>query len=570
MASPDGPDHQMLGILEAQTPDAYDSAASAAPVGDSEMLKMLGSAPASPWEQYDAGAQNRAAPIDYGAADMAARGATLGLFDKGLALARSMRSGLPYATELSHLDLERQRYEEANPLTAGLSQFGGALLPMISGMGLVGRGVLAAGEALGANALLRGGARVAAEGATVGGMDHATNEEPGSTLGGDIRRGAEAGLMFGPLGGALAAPLRSNVSPEMAQLAQKFQDASGVKLYGSQLPGGPSAALKLAGNAPSGSQIDALTRAAARTAGLDTDTLLPETFRDANGALTQAGAQLENAALSSAGIPARDPQLLGSFNDVLKQASREFGGTQSDGYRRVLSLFEDIADAAKGGTISGKSYQNLTQRNSAIWNASARGSPVAPYASALKSALDDALQRSNPQQAQEILAGRHAYHNALILENSVDANGKIDPRALLRNVEGSRGYGSTFTASRKAAEAGPDSGLGDIGLLAQGSGSFLSGKSGGLPVYASHNPGGMIAGGLAAAAGAHEALPFAHMLPEHLLPLAAGAGALYAGAGALASRPGYAQMLLSGIDPSAALARSLVPAGNAYLKAAGQ
>lgn len=574
-----GVDADMLGLLSS---DGQGRAA--APQGpDPDMLKLL--TPEAQTQPVEVRPESIATPSEWGLGSSLAQGLTLGAYAPALAYARHLLYGTPYATERTHQDIEQQKYAQENPIKALGGELVGSLPTTLGAMALgqeyaavplgaklaalapraaqyVAEGSGALPWALRAGGRLLGyGAQGAASGELQAGLTGQSPEEA-------AREGATVGAIAGPVGAALAKPLQSAISPTVSAVAQKFKSL-GVPIYTNQIPGAPLATKYLSAQ-PNEQQLGAFTRALSHTFGEDAERITPELLHGsagAPGAFDRIGAALENAARGST-IPGNDPQLIGSLRSTLSRAANEFG-TDSPEYGRVARLVQGVADAAQSGDIKGASYLDLTQKGSAIKNAMSRSSPVRQYAIEFKDALDDALQRNNPAQAQEIGRARHQWHNALIAEQNVmhpgnpnAVEGLANPKTLLGTVKSSGHYGSASRASEKAQAAGQS---GDIGVLGVGGRAFLSSGPSGAAHYIATHPTPAALGLLAAGEGAHAFQePLMHYLTQAHPYAAAGAlglGAGYAGLGALLNRPGYAGALLRGAVPS--LPNAMVPAATA-------
>ncbi len=516
-----------------------------------------------------------------------AQGALLGGFAPAKAYVQSMLHGTPYSDERAKVQSAQDAYARDYPTRSLVGELGGSLPTTIGAMAL-GQEYAAAPMAARLAAMAprtaeflatadgvlpwvaRATGRLAsygAQGIISGEMQQGlTDESPGEAA----KSGAIGGMIAGPLGSALASPLKSALSPAVRSIATKFGDL-GVDLRTNQLPGAPVATRYLSA-APTENQLGQFTKALSNTFGEDASAITPELLhgsKSAPGAFDRIGGQLENAARGSS-IPTNDAVMLGRLQSTLQRAANEFG-TDSPEYAKVARLVKGVSDAGETGTLSGNAYLDLTQKGSSIKNAMARTSPTRQYAVEFKDALDDALQRNNPAQAQDIAQARHQWHNALIAEDNVDpATGLANPRTLLGSVESGRHYGSAYRASTKATAA-TDSG--DIGTLAVGGKAFLSSPPSGAINFAQHHPVLTIGAGM----GLEGARPFLEPGIEHLVgghPFATaatlGGAASYAGLGAAMNRPGYANMLLRGVDPVARSPNALIPIENYLYGRQGQ
>ena len=135
---------------------------------------------------------------------------------------------------------------------------------------------------------------------------------------------------------------------------------------------------------------------------------------------------------------------------------------------------------------------------------------------------------------------RQQYKNIMTLKPAIDeTTQQADPNLLYRSVE-RKNRGSTANA-------------GDLGTLAEGGVNFLAPHMGSAAKHV--GPIGMIGAGALGLAAEHAAPLMESEIFQH--PLATGAAAAYGlgnlGAGALMSRPGYANLLMRGSNPAATM-----------------
>ena len=417
---------------------------------------------------------------------------------------------------------------------------------------VAGRGILAASEAAGAPGLgelltgtfgrnisgplgyLARGASKMLAGAGQGALAQAVY--PGQQgYGGSAVEGALTNLA----GGALAAPLRNDISPEVADLARKTI-LQGVPVRTGQLPGS-SFASRAAGKLLRMTKPDAsaLTSRVIASMGHNADILNGDTVDAAQDKIGQGFQTVASR------IPQNiaDPQLFTDLRSVAMNAHNGLAGQQTN-HDAMLGAMRQIYSAASNGAIDGPTYLNLTQTGSALSNLQKSGKPLAQYASAARDALDDALQRAAPQESQQIQLLRNQYRNSVILDNlkdkATDANGVIDPKKLFNAVVGN--YGGTSEASATAANAGNSV---DIGTLAAGGNRFPQQPATHMTLPGAVGLGAM--GGTALGLGEMEGFPLIEKAMEHPV-MGLGLGALsagYLGAGGLQNSSAYTNLLLS-------------------------
>ena len=417
---------------------------------------------------------------------------------------------------------------------------------------VAGRGILAASEAAGAPGLgelltgtfgrnisgplgyLARGASKMLAGAGQGALAQAVY--PGQQgYGGSAVEGALTNLA----GGALAAPLRNDISPEVADLARKTI-LQGVPVRTGQLPGS-SFASRAAGKLLRMTKPDAsaLTSRVIASMGHNADILNGDTVDAAQDKIGQGFQTVASR------IPQNiaDPQLFSDLRSVAMNAHNGLAGQQTN-HDAMLGAMRQIYSAASNGAIDGPTYLNLTQTGSALSNLQKSGKPLAQYANAARDALDDALQRAAPQESQQIQLLRNQYRNSVILDKlkdkATDANGVIDPKKLFNAVVGN--YGGTSEASAAAANAGNSV---DIGTLAAGGNRFPQQPATHMTLPGAVGLGAM--GGTALGLGEMEGFPLIEKAMEHPV-MGLGLGALsagYLGAGGLQNSSAYTNLLLS-------------------------
>lgn len=370
---------------------------------------------------------------------------------------------------------------------------------------------------------------------------------------------AAVGAVVNPLThGVGSALFGSSISPETAQLAQKYV-ASGVPLQAYQVPGASKAAAvagrvgtlpvallrKLTG--ASSSDVQNLTASVMKTLGSPSRTLTADSLEAAQDAI---GARLESIAQGAGNL--KDARL---HFDTLAAWQRAQANLLDPAAIDKFNRVTDPIFAAQD--ISGNGYQELTQKGSRLWQA-LRDPALAPYASDLRSALDDALERAAPGSLPELRLARNQYRNSKIIENNPrmwnETTGMVDPNAFASAIMKKSGYQGTGKATLASDAAGQPV---NIGTLAEGAQTF-----------APQGPSvGKLAAGATAGAGLLgfgelEGLPLIEYLGGHPA-LTLGLGGTLAGVGALQNTRAYTNWLLAraaaGKGPLAGGANLLIP-----------
>lgn len=318
-----------------------------------------------------------------------------------------------------------------------------ALVPEIKIPGMAAKGAVGVLANLGSKVATNAARGVAATAPNVG-----ANAAP---VGEQLATGAAAGVLapaaLGAAGkaGAAMAGRGHEATPEVANLAKTAMDKYGIPLRAGQIAGvgDRSAAFHDsnllaapgAGTAANNAiQLKALTKAAAKTIGVDSDKLTPEV---ADQARRQIGSVFEEAAKKT-GIRA-DDQLTTELAQVGSQA-RELGLDQSQINALDLQI-QKITDLASrhGGTgvIPGDVYQSLTESGSSLSRImkNDHGS-FADLASDIRGALDGAVSRASAPEDQAALTNaRFQWKNLKTLQPLIakaGPDGAISP-VLLRS-----------------------------------------------------------------------------------------------------------------------------------------
>lgn len=504
----------------------------------------------------------------WGLPEQLAQGFTWGQAKRGAAklLARQGR----FENEQDALDaLTRAEtaYKNENPFSAPLETFAASALSGGPALKLVNEGVAAipflpgvvkrlllgtsgygrAGEALPGNAARV--ARVAGQataGGFQGGVLNATQAPLYNESGEDNEDYVERGIKTGALTGALAGPTLNAlanwakgpvISPDRAQLGETFRQNE-IPLRGAQV---------LRPGTYSPEQSEAFDRAVARSFGeelLGNEGLSPDVaqrFLDRNRA--------DFGRAAAGGGVVYSPNLHGEMNRISAAAAHPaYRGAGQDLIDEIGNLRRDFGITIDpitgrmripgGANINGQDYLRLTQRGSEldrIARQSAHGD-IRDLAGQMREALDNALEASNPAQAELIQNARREYKNFRTVEPLLDTNsvGSIKPSRLETRVR---------NANRDFSAIGtPGS---DLGPVARGANAFftrpeVAGHSGlgatlreATSKLAKDTLAGVVSGGTAALV--------THEPTQGLMAGAAVTGAMAAGQAAQAARRSYQQ-----------------------------
>ena len=384
--------------------------------------------------------------------------------------------------------------------------------------GLAGRGMA------GARGMLARTGSQATSGSWQGALASGLYPDEGEDTSSNLLRGMGLGAGTNILSRIPTAALRSNVSPRVAELAQRYRDA-GVPLHTAQVPGASWAARAASSLFHLGhSDNEALTRRFVASMVHDASALDQPTL---DAAQAKIGHTLSNAASGVGNMG--DQRLVG---DLLALHGKSANYLDDNARRQAEKLTGQVFDAVVNGRLNGTTYQNYTQKGGMLANAIDRTSPIRPYAMELRSALDDALERANPQAADDIRLARNQWRNSKLGEDllgtkgGVDENGQVNPKKLFSLV--ANNYDTTGKATQAAARAGNPV---DIGTLAEGANAFPSQRGAGAFTYGTLGAAGLALGGLG-----HEFGPEIGVLAgEHPFTTGAlaGLGGLYAAGGLL-------------------------------------
>lgn len=297
------------------------------------------------------------------------------------------------------------------------------------------------------------------------------NPQAGEVAG--IAANVAAGNAVGGAGSATARGIGNatlgTLDPETAQLASIARDQYGIPVNVGQMS--PSPGVRFASSALnrlplSGAASDiaeqqtAFNRAVTNTIGEDAPKITPDVM---NAARTRIGNTFDAVAQNTT-IKA-DPQFQSDLQTAMLGAHRELADTE---LRPLNSIFDNVVDKINpNGTIDGSTYQALTRANTPLSRAVNNSNPnISYWGGQIKDALDDALQRSAPPDAQDALSqAKLQWRNLKTIEPLVAKapTGDISPALLSQAVNG-----NPFTRNALAYNSG-----GDLGTLARIGQKFL-------------------------------------------------------------------------------------------------
>jgi hypothetical protein len=301
----------------------------------------------------------------------------------------------------------------ANSPAAQVGRVGGQIIgtaPLLGAGGAAIEGATGIGAAAGPveSALMAG----TGAGAGASALTSSASDEP---LGNQIAFGGLTGAAMFPAGyaaSALGAGLRRGIfgaaSPETAQLAQTARNQYGIPVTAGQISSNPMMRfadsvlqrLPFSGyGARTAEQQSAFNRGVAQTFGENTDTVNSATI---NRARDRIGTMFDSVAARTPVIQADQPfyQHLGTIlNDARSVLPQSEIAPLENQMRDLLTTVDPQTH-----TFSGETYQALTRKGAPLDRAIQSKDPnVRYYAAQVREALDDAMQRSAPQGAQDDL-----------------------------------------------------------------------------------------------------------------------------------------------------------------------
>jgi hypothetical protein len=328
--------------------------------------------------------------------------------------------------------------------------------------------------------LLAGGAQAAGAGALAGGAAGGlASGGSGQSVGQGITQGAETGAVLGPIAATLAAGAGAvgravtggTIAPTQANLADLAMNKYKIPLTAPQMSDNASTkflssaadTLGYTGAARNEAQQEAFTRAVGGTFGADATHLTPDVMQAAKDKLGQAFDSIAAKTTINA-----DNQFVNDLIGVQSDAAKVLPSSEQ---APINSQIDDVLSAVDGNaSISGQSYQALTAKNAPLSRLSNSRDPnIAYYAQQIRSALDDAMERSLAASGQTDLATqlqqtRLQYKNMMTvapLAAKAEASGGVLSPALLQGAVQSSFKNRAFQ------------GAGDLGELAAIGQTFL-------------------------------------------------------------------------------------------------
>lgn len=397
------------------------------------------------------------------AVDNAIQGATFGFGDEIIAgIGGALSPDLSYGDIKGQAEQELQQGMEQNPLLALGSQ-------LATGLATGGAfGGTKAGSAL-ANYVGSGNvpARIAkgfGAGALSGSLYGAGTAEQGETA-----QGAGQGAILGGLvGGAipavgsalsqLAKPLNPAISEgkqQVAKLAQKYgipiglDDLSDSKFYKTLISEGEN--IPFSGSADKyAKQQDAFTKAAAKSIGVEGDSLTPEVMGEAYKAI---GKQFDD--LTKGKTFGYNDHVKAQIDEIKEIA--DAGGFGATGAAQFQKYIADLTEGMKENVISGEALSKLRSKLNRIGR-NAADENAKGLANSLEGAISDFITDGAPEALKK---AKYQYKNFLSLEplaQKAQVEGKINPSLLADRVR--QIYKRDFTLG-KAGE------LGDLARVGQ-------------------------------------------------------------------------------------------------------
>jgi hypothetical protein len=326
------------------------------------------------------------------------------------------------------------------------------------GLGRLGLSTTGALAGRGLPAMMAGSA---VDGAIVGGAQGFGQGEGGF---GNRLDSAGEGAKYGAALGALAPAVVSGVSSAVRRVItpttsnparQAMVDAlgrEGVDVTAGQATGNNTlryAESEIGGQAAQDvmeRQGEQFTRAALRRAGINADRATPDVIDDA---FTRIGREFDDLGARNQVIPDRQLQtdLVDTWRDYMAM-------TPPNARAPVIhDTLEDLNNVFRAGPLDGAAYQAARSRIDRAARASAADPQLSEALRGIRSAIDDAMERSiirtNPQDHGAFRRVRNQYRNILVLEQAATgagenaAAGLISPSAL-RNAtvtkQGRRNY----------------------------------------------------------------------------------------------------------------------------------
>lgn len=383
----------------------------------------------------------------------------------------------------------------------------------------------------------------------------------GAETGGQLTEGSwiePYARVAGGVAGALAPTMLRRaitpapISPERRQMVEVLK-REGVDLTAGQKTGRKSIGYMESqiGGAKTADIMDRqkeqFTGAALRKAGVNASRATPDAMDDAFDAI---GKRFDNLAKNNRIVP--DQKFVSDLRDAYSEYASVTG--QSMRAPAVEKIIGDIAEEMRKGAISGDFYKTQVTKLRTLASGSARAPELSKALRGIRSALDDAMERSiaqtNPSDLGAWREARREYRNLMTVTDAVGGAGEDAAMGLISPSK-LRGAAAKGGANKKAYVRGK----GDYAELARAGEATMkplpdSGTAGRLRAQ---NLGAGVATLLGGAAGG-----YAGDIPGMLAGAAAGTAVPYVAGRALMSRPvqGYlANQIMPGyraIDPRAA------------------
>jgi len=177
-----------------------------------------------------------------------------------------------------------------------------------------------------------------------------------------------------------------------------------------------------------GDQRAGFSRAVARTFGEDATALTPDVM---DAAKKRIGAEFD--AVEKGTTVRFDRPLARKLSDIVKDASDVL---EPDQVAPIAKRVTAIADLSSGGDIEGRAFNNLMKKGAPLSRLQKSSDPnVAYYAGQIRTAMQDALERSAPADlAQRYNKARLQYRNMKTIEPLIDASGDVSPLKLAAKV----------------------------------------------------------------------------------------------------------------------------------------
>jgi hypothetical protein len=405
------------------------------------------SAPAGPWEKYQTAEpqSSKGPPRRYvkdktasmGGGELAGQGALKFLRDLATGFEQRWVSG---------------EVAQGNPGAAEAEAFIGTRVNVdrVKDRRLMEKGAAQAGYVGGAlattvPATFLPGANTVAGAAGIGGVMGALQP---TAEGEDWRGNAAKGAAFGAAGqGAfnalarVAGPVKSSLNAAQ-QRAVELLRRKGVAMSAGQQTGSRTiqATERMLGDSPAAAGKMAemgdkfrrsFTRAALRTAGINSDSAAPEVL---GAARTRIGGVFDDVA-SRYELDVTAPDIANKLNAIGRQAKEELLNDE-----RIGIQIAKIREAATehNGKLKGEAYQNI---KTSLDNLS-RQPGIAPIAAELRAVLDDALMKATAgtRDFARLKEARAQYRNLMALSDVADttADGLITPARLAQRLKSGR------------------------------------------------------------------------------------------------------------------------------------